>query len=171
MNKTVYIGFGSNLKGSKHCIKDQISSALEVISASFKIEIISVSSLYESKPIGFEDQPNFINAVIKARTYLCPFGLLKFLQNIERDHERERQITWGPRTLDLDILMYDNVKIETRNLSIPHPSMFKRAFVMFPLREIDPELSIFNSQNIGEILEKLQNQSIFKITEQSWWRI
>ena len=66
MNKTVYIGFGSNLKGSKHCIKDQISSALEVISASFKIEIISVSSLYESKPIGFEDQPNFINAVIKA---------------------------------------------------------------------------------------------------------
>ena len=109
MNKTVYIGFGSNLKGSKHCIKDQISSALEVISASFKIEIISVSSLYESKPIGFEDQPNFINAVIKARTYLCPFGLLKFLQNIERNHEREREITWGPRTLDLDILMYENV--------------------------------------------------------------
>ena len=171
MNKTVYIGFGSNLKGSKHCIKDQISSALEVISASLKIEIISVSSLYESKPIGFEDQPNFINAVVKARTCLCPFGLLKFLQNIERDHEREREITWGPRTLDLDILMYENVKIETRNLSIPHPRMFKRAFVMFPLREIDPELSIFNSQNIGEILEKLSNQSIFKITEQSWWRI
>ena len=171
MNKTVYIGFCSNLKGSKHCIKDQISSALEVISTSFKIEIISVSSLYESKPIGFEDQPNFINAVIKAITYLCPFGLLTFLQNIERNHEREREITWGPRTLDLDILMYENVKIETRNLSIPHPRMFKRAFVMFPLREIDPELSIFNSQNIGEILEKLSNQSIFKITEQSWWRI
>ena len=171
MNRTVYIGFGSNLKGSKHCIKDQISNALEVISTSFKIEIISVSSLYESKPIGFEDQPNFINAVIKARTYLCPFGLLKFLQNIERNHEREREITWGPRTLDLDILMYENVKIETRNLSIPHPRMFKRAFVMFPLREIDPELSIFNSQHVGEILEKLQNQSIFKITEQSWWRV
>ena len=119
MNKTVYIGLGSNLKGSKHCIKDQISSALEVISASFKIEIISVSSLYESKPIGFEDQPNFLNAVIKASTDLCPIGLLKFQQNIEPEHERERQITWGPRTLDLDILMYDNVKIETRNLSIP----------------------------------------------------
>ena len=67
--------------------------------------------------------------------------------------------------------MYEKVKIETRNLSIPHPRMFKRAFVMFPLREIDPELSIFNSQNIGEILEKLSNQSIFKVTEQSWWRI
>ena len=134
---------------------------------------MSVSSLYKSKPIGLTNQPDFINAVIKVKTNFCPKSLLEVLQGFEKMQGRERIIHWGPRTIDLDILIYENLKVSSQNLTIPHPRMFQRAFVMLPLVEIEPSFGEIYGYKSSNILESLTNQSIVKIIDNNWedWRV
>ena len=102
--------------------------------------IPSVSSLYETEPVGREDQADFINCVVKAETGLSPSGLLVYVQSIEHKFGRIREEKWGPRIIDLDILLYDDLIIETEELTIPHPMMHLRRFVLLPLSEIARDL-------------------------------
>ncbi|MFS0577321.1 2-amino-4-hydroxy-6-hydroxymethyldihydropteridine diphosphokinase [Sporosarcina sp. 179-K 3D1 HS] len=105
------------------------------------IEVVAVSSIYETAPIGFIGQADFLNMAVKIQTSLDPHTLLNVCQQIESDLGRKRLIRWGPRTIDLDILLYNNENIESENLIIPHPRMLERAFVLVPLFEIAPELA------------------------------
>lgn len=128
----VYIGVGSNL-GDK---RENIFKALEMLNQASEIEINKCSSIYKTKPFGHIRQPDFFNAAWEVETALQPEILLAVLKNIERKIGRKKTFRWGPRVIDLDILTYGNKKIKTKNLTVPHPEMQHRDFVLQPLREI-----------------------------------
>ncbi len=137
LEHTVFIGLGSNINSPKQ----QVIQALQEIHTSKEIFVQACSHLYESVPMGPQDQPNFINAVCKAATSLSPSGLLDKLQEIESLHNRVRTAEkWGPRTLDLDVLMYNQEKISNERLILPHYGMHEREFVLIPMFEIQPDL-------------------------------
>ncbi len=129
-----YIGIGSNV-GERI---DNCAQAVRQIS-NFA-NIVSVSSLYETEPVDKEDQPDFINCAVKIETALYPLDLLESIQSVEDRMGRRREERWGPRVIDLDIIFYDNLVIETEKLTIPHPRAHLRRFVLLPISEIDPEL-------------------------------
>ncbi len=136
MNKQAYLGLGSNI-GNKAA---NIRSAIQTLKQTPGIHLRRISSLYATAPIGKEDQPTFINAAVSIDTLLSPFELLHILQQIENVHKRQRTVHWGPRTLDLDLLLYASQIIDSPSLQIPHPYLTERSFVLVPLNEIEPDL-------------------------------
>ena len=134
MTQRVFIGLGSNL-GER---ENFLSRAL----ASFppKIFVEKRSSIYETEPWGYENQNRFLNQVVEVETDLSPEDLLKSLKRIEKNLGREKTFRYGPRRIDLDILLYDDQIMQTSLLTIPHPKMPERAFVLIPLKEIAPDL-------------------------------
>lgn len=133
-----YIGLGSNLSEPKR----QLASALEALAQLPATRVRAVSSFYRSAPIGFADQPDFVNAVALVETMLASQSLLERLLAIEKRHGRIRGQRDGPRTLDLDLLAYGNAKCDEPGLTLPHPRMHERAFVLVPLAEISPDFDI-----------------------------
>lgn len=127
-----YLGLGSNI-GDR---KQQLLKAIDLIGNIKGIKVTKQSSIYETAPIGYTDRPNFLNLCLEIETELSPQQLLKHCLDIEQQLHRVREIRWGPRTLDIDILLYSDNIIETDNLSIPHPRMQERAFVLIPLNDI-----------------------------------
>ena len=132
---TAYIGLGANLGDREANIKEALSEL-----ARSGCKPIRVSSIYETAPVGFSDQPDFLNAVAELETSLRPRELLAVLGKIERRIGREETFKWGPRTIDLDILLYGDQTLAEDSLEIPHPEMHRRAFVLTPLAEIAPEV-------------------------------
>ena len=131
----VYLGMGSNLGKREHYIQ----SAIAQLSPNY-IDVWQISSFLETNPVDGPPQGKFLNIVVQAWTPLTPEDLLTRLQDIEKNLGRERTVVNGPRTIDIDILLYDDIKLNLPNLIIPHPRMFERDFVMTPLKEIAPEL-------------------------------
>jgi len=131
-----YLGLGSNLGDREENIRRAISTMAEHP----QIEILKVSSMYETTPVGFKDQPDFINAVVLIETSLSPRELSDTVHKIEDSLGRKRTFRWGPRVIDIDILLYGNETIDEEGLKIPHPMMMARRFVMEPLAEIAPDL-------------------------------
>ena len=127
-----YLAVGSNLGNRRKNIK----KALDYLAKTKGIKIEKASRIYETKAIGGVAQGKFLNAAIKIKTSLTPQLLLKTVKNIEKDLGRKKTVRWGPREIDLDILLYGNKFIKIKNLVIPHPRMFAREFVLKPLREI-----------------------------------
>lgn len=144
----VYIGLGSNLQNPLQ----QIKTAINDVQSLAGVTIITVSSLYQSPPMGPADQPDYINAVISLETSLSPHQLLDALQSVEQLHGRERKRHWGERTLDLDILLYGDQILDDERLTIPHPGMHERAFVLYPLAEIAPDIEIPGIGALQQIL-------------------
>ncbi len=134
----VFAGLGSNVDDRETYIRE----ALAAIRRIDRTCILHASSLYESEPWGYRDQQAFLNQVIALETPLDPMVLLKSFQCIESDLGRIRERVWGPRTIDIDILLFDDLIIRTPELQIPHPLLARRRFVLIPLAEIDPELRI-----------------------------
>ena len=128
----VYLGIGSN----KNHPYFRINTVLKQINRIKSTNIVKKSSLYVTKPLGPQVQPNFINSVIEIRTSLEPIDLLDELQNLERLHNRKKTKRWGPRSMDIDILIYNNLIMNTDKLIIPHPGLEYRDFVLIPLYEI-----------------------------------
>ena len=149
-----FIGLGSNLG-------DRVGNIQKAIGEISKLGYVStVSSLYETEPVGVENQPDFINCVIKLEISLSPYGLLVSLQSIEKGlgRERERREKWEPRTIDLDIIFYDDLVIETHGLTIPHPRAHLRRFVLEPLCEIAPDfIHPTLKVTVSKLLEGLAN--------------
>ncbi len=146
LKEHVYIGIGSNLGDSEQ----QAADAFEAIGNLEGTRLLKTSSLYASKPMGPQDQPDYINAVCLIETTLKPHSLLKQLQSIELECGRERKgDRWGPRTLDLDILLYGSEHIDTADLIIPHYGMAEREFVMVPLFEIAPTMVMKDGKPIA----------------------
>lgn len=133
---TAYISIGSNIGDRLHHLMEAVRS----LHSHEKIEVSDVSSIYETAPVGYTDQANFLNLVVSVETFLDPYELLSACQHIENGLGRVRDIRWGPRTVDLDILLYNNDNIEAENLTVPHPRMGERAFVLVPLLEIVPTI-------------------------------
>ena len=147
------IGLGSNLDNPR----DQVVDALQELSETDGIRLLARSSLYLSEPLGPQDQPDFINAAAAIETTLEPLSLLEVLQAIEQRHGRKRERHWGPRTLDLDLLLYDDEQIRHPDLIVPHPAIAERSFVLLPLQEIAPGLVIPGLGSVESLLEKLGN--------------
>lgn len=142
-----YIGLGSNLENPRQ----QIRTAIEDICQLQQLSAVACSSLYQSPPMGPQDQPDYINAVLAVDTSLSAHALLDALQQIEQKHGRVRKRHWGERTLDLDILLYGDAVIDDERLKVPHPGIAERAFVVYPLAEIAAELVIPELGKLSQI--------------------
>lgn len=149
-----YIGFGSNIDDRL----SYIQNAIKVLSETEEITLQKVSSLYNTSPIGYEAQQDFLNGVLSIKTDLSPHDLLNTLKQIETEVGRQVRIRWGPREIDMDILIYDDVSCQTANLTVPHPEMHLRRFVLVPLAEIAPDLvhPVFD-ETIQTLLEHLED--------------
>jgi 2-amino-4-hydroxy-6-hydroxymethyldihydropteridine diphosphokinase len=135
----VLVGLGSNLDGPAN----QVETAFGLLEAIDRTTVVAKSSLYRSTPFGGIEQPDFVNAAALLRTELAPRALLEELQAIERARGRERgELQWGPRVLDLDLLVYDGIALDEPGLTVPHPGIAARNFVLLPLREIAPDFRI-----------------------------
>ena len=154
--KTVYLSLGSNV-GDR---EDHLRSALERLEAA-DVRIVRRSAVYETEPQGLPDQPWFLNMVVEAETELFPMQLLARIHSIERDLGRERLTPKGPRTIDIDILLYGHAVIRTTTLEIPHPRMTDRRFVLEPLAGIAPDLRHpVVGKTIRELLARAQDQQV-----------
>ncbi|MCI2284885.1 2-amino-4-hydroxy-6-hydroxymethyldihydropteridine diphosphokinase [Colwellia sp. MSW7] len=159
--KIAYIGLGSNLSGPVEQIKQAIKK-VEIIPHS---RLLSVSSLYLSKPMGPQDQDDYINAVLALETSLCAIELLNSLQSIENNAGRVRKENrWGARILDLDIILFGNEIINTDRLTIPHYGMSEREFVLLPLAEIAPKLILPNGDSLEDLSQKIAKNSMVKLS-------
>ena len=155
----VYIALGSNMAGPH----DQLDRALKSLSSIPEVQIVAVSDRYKTPAIG-PSQPDYINAAAQLMTTLSPESLLDTLQSIEQQQERVRTVRWGPRTLDLDILLYDNIVQDTQRLTIPHPRMAERAFVLLPLADINRDLALPCGKTVSQLLANCSVQGIVKST-------
>ena len=160
---TVYIGLGANIDGPI----EQIHIALRTLKTLPETQLIRCSSLYGSAPLGPEDQPDYVNAVAELETTLAPLDLLDALQAIEKIQGRIKHRHWGERCIDLDILLYGNETLNSERLNLPHHEMANRSFVVTPLLEIAPDLTLPDGQRLSQIqpefdgdLHKLQSPVI-----------
>ena len=158
-----YIALGSNLAGNLDSSTSQVIRALQAIDKLPKTKLIKASSLYKSVPIGYVDQPDFINAAAEISTELSAVELLEAILNIENQAGRNRLFANAPRVLDCDLLLYDDIKMVTEKLTLPHPRMFERGFVLLPLAEISPHLASPSGESIVKLALQHQNQGIKKI--------
>ena len=149
-----YVGLGSNLGRRER----NIEAALNALQTTRGVEVVAISSLYETDPVGGpEEQPRFINAAAHVRTTLGPARLLAVCNQIEDALGRQREIRWGPRTIDVDLLIYDREIRADPELTLPHPLLHERRFVLEPLAEIAPDLlHPVLQMTVGELLEKLE---------------
>ena len=155
----IFIALGSNLENPKEQVKNGVLSIKKING----VKILKESKLYETPPVGILDQPNFINAVIKIESDLDPHKLLYKLLNIENFAGRVRIDKNGPRTLDLDILLFDDLILNENNLIIPHPRMHERLFVLTPLNDIDSNIVLPIHGPIKHIIKILASENINRI--------
>jgi 2-amino-4-hydroxy-6-hydroxymethyldihydropteridine diphosphokinase len=157
-----YIGIGSN---QQQPIK-QAQQAIEALKNLPKSQVTACSSLYCSTPMGPQDQPDYINAVVEIKTQLSAIELLDALQEIEQNQGRVRKDNrWGPRTLDLDIILYNNQQIQCERLTIPHYGMHEREFVLYPLLEIAANLTLPNGTHISQLAALCDKNGLTTISD------
>jgi 2-amino-4-hydroxy-6-hydroxymethyldihydropteridine diphosphokinase len=142
-----YVGFGSNLGERERTIRE----------AARALGVLRLSTLRETEPWGVTGQPLYVNAVGELETTEPPRELLQRLLDVERSHGRARQERWGPRTLDLDLLLYGDAELDEPGLTVPHPRLHERAFVLEPLAELVPDLNVPGKARVRDLLAKLQS--------------
>jgi len=164
-----FIGLGSNLGNERNGIfespKQQLLNAIQSIDNQTTIHLLKTSHFYQTQAIGPGDQPDYINAAIKIETSLSANQLLLALQSIENHQGRVRKERWGARTLDLDILVFDQLIENSEQLILPHPRAHERAFVLAPLNDLDPNLVIPKRGNISSLLANCSMQGIVKLND------
>jgi len=160
----VYIGLGSNLSSHSGSNTESplqhVSAAIQALDKIESTRMKHSSSLYKSKPVGPQDQDDYVNAVVELETELPALELLDAIQVIENEHGRVRNERWGPRTLDLDILMFGDDVIQNERLTIPHAEMTNRAFVLVPLAEINASCVIPENGLISDLLSVLDQEGL-----------
>jgi 2-amino-4-hydroxy-6-hydroxymethyldihydropteridine diphosphokinase len=157
--KTVYLGLGSNLGDRRHRLQQAIFAL-----ASPRLHIRRLSPVYETEPMDLPRQPWFLNLVAEAETELFPMQLLRWTRQVEHRLGRRRVTPKGPRTIDIDILLFSNAVVHRPSLQIPHPRLHQRRFVLAPLADLAPDLRApLTGKNIRELLAELTGQSVHKI--------
>ncbi|MES1982739.1 MAG: 2-amino-4-hydroxy-6-hydroxymethyldihydropteridine diphosphokinase [Pseudomonadota bacterium] len=157
----VFAGLGSNLDDPR----SQVLQAFQALSALPHIKVAQRSSLYRSAPVGYPDQPDFINAVVRLETSLSPRALLDAMLRLEQTHGRTREFRNAPRTLDIDLLLYDDLQQHEHGLTLPHPQMHLRAFVLCPLLEIAPDCVIPGIGKAAVALQSCPPQRLEKVAD------
>ena len=158
--RCAYVGLGSNLADPAH----QVLTAFDGLAALSDTRLDARSALFRSAPMGPQDQPAYINAAAKLFTILEPDALLDGLQAIERAQGRDRTgPRWGPRILDLDLLLYENLSLETARLILPHPGLTERNFVVYPLAQIAPGLVLPGGQRLADLRERLGQEGLEQV--------
>ncbi|TMI74675.1 MAG: 2-amino-4-hydroxy-6-hydroxymethyldihydropteridine diphosphokinase [Bacillati bacterium ANGP1] len=155
-----YLGLGSN-QGDRVAL---LNAALERLEASGRVRVTKRSSLYETAPVGLTEQPRFVNLAAEVETDLDPLDLLELVLAAERDLGRVRTNRWRPRTVDIDILMYDDVQVDTPVLAIPHPEMTRRRFVLEPLLEVAPDAALPDGRRLASFLPEVRDQDVQKVS-------
>ena len=150
-----FLSLGSNM-GDR---LEYLSKAIDKIAEIQGCNILNKSRVYETEPWGYENQEAFLNLCISVETYLSPYELLESLQTIELELDRVRKIHWGPRTIDIDILLFDDIICEDDKLTIPHPRMSERAFVLIPLYDIEKNL-IIDGIKLEDLINKIDTRGI-----------
>lgn len=158
MNHKVFLSLGSNIGDRLSYLKN----ALKLIEEHQDFTTLRVSSFYETDPVGYVDQDPFLNCVLEVETDLTPYKVLEQCMGIEQILERKRIIRWGPRTIDIDILLYDELTMNDDELTIPHPRMSERAFVLIPLYEIWNE-GMINQRSLKDHIERVDTKGIRKL--------
>lgn len=164
---TAYLGLGSNL-GDR---RDYLRRAVALLNDSAQCEVTAASSLYVTEPLGYTDQPEFVNAVVEISTALAPQGLLELCSSVEQTLGRVRTIRWGPRVIDIDILIYSGVCVDDKDLVVPHPRMMERAFVLVPLAEIAPGLVLPGGLTAAEAAQRVDRSGIRTVMDNTWSRL
>jgi len=163
LKKTVYLSLGSNLGDREKNLRDAIAAL-----PTSGVQVIKLSSVYETAPVDFLDQPWFLNCALQAQSDLPPADLLTALRAIETQMGSRKPIPKGPRLIDLDILLYENEIIDTPNLQIPHPRMHLRRFVLQPLAEIAPDLRHpISNFTVSQLLASSPDKSAVRLSKQS----
>jgi 2-amino-4-hydroxy-6-hydroxymethyldihydropteridine diphosphokinase len=146
-----YVGLGANLGDREATLR----RAVDLLGAEPGVEVVAVSTLRETEPVGYLDQPRFLNGAVAVETELEPGELLARLLAVEQELGRERTgPRYGPRTVDLDLLLYGDRVVDEPGLSVPHPRLAERPFALEPLAELDPELSLPDGRRVGELLAR-----------------
>ncbi|MCK4233813.1 2-amino-4-hydroxy-6-hydroxymethyldihydropteridine diphosphokinase [candidate division WOR-3 bacterium] len=155
IKKTVYIAIGSN-RGSK---RENLHKSLEYLMKIEKTDVISISPFYDTEPYGYKEQPQFLNGVAKIKTTLLPLMLLKELKRIEKKMGRENGERWRQRIIDLDILFYNCIIFNNKDLVIPHPDLHNRSFVLKPMNDLNPDFKhpVFK-KTVRQLLEELHGK-------------
>lgn len=155
----VFVGLGANLEDPLR----QVRQAIRELHDIERTQVLTVSSLYRSAPVGYADQPDFINAVAKLESQLTARELLDALHVIENRHGRRRSKRNAPRTLDLDLLLYGTSVLSEDGLILPHPRMHERAFVLLPLAEIAPDARVPGHPGLSQLLEQVDRSNVVKL--------
>lgn len=150
----VYLSIGTNI-GERY---ENLQRAIELLMEKEGVEVVRISSVYETAAVGFTDQADFLNIAVYVRTSSSSSEMLKICQSVENELGRVREFRWGPRIIDLDILLYNHENIETESLLVPHPRMYERAFVLVPLIEITPTPYGEQLQRAHEMLQQMNDQ-------------
>lgn len=158
-----YLALGSNLGDSLVLLKD----AVTLLSNEKNIIVSNKSKIYETEPYGGVSQDNFLNAVVKIETSLTPIELLDVIQEIEIKLGRERIIRWGPRTIDIDILLMEGIEMTSERLNIPHIELVKRSFVLIPLKDVYENKTLFG-ESIDQLIEDTGNKDDVWQSKESW---
>jgi 2-amino-4-hydroxy-6-hydroxymethyldihydropteridine diphosphokinase len=144
-----------------------LKDAISKIEESDRITINEISSVYETPPVGYKNQGSFLNLVIEIDTTLVPQDLLEYILSVEDQMGRTREVKWGPRNIDIDILLYDNQLIQSNHLTVPHPRLHQRKFVLIPLAEIAPRLLHPQlKKSVKELLEGCEDKSEVRLTSE-----
>lgn len=159
------MSIGSNVGDREGYLKSALN---ELTKNSVIIE--KVSPIYETEPVGYKEQGKFLNAVVLAKTELMPHELLKAINIVEKKLGRERLIRWGPRTIDIDILLYGDVTINDDDLKIPHERMWERAFVLVPLNDIAPNI-VKGGMKLSDIVELLPDKIGVRMYKRDWYKV
>ncbi len=160
----VYLGLGGNV-GRR---EEMLALAVAGLDAHPAVRVRSRSSLYETEPVGPADQSWYLNAVLGAETSLPPVELLALCKQIERDLGREQGVRWGPRPIDIDILLIGDSRISTGRLVVPHPELKNRAFVLVPLAEIAPSLVLPGGDTAAAVLSRLVDSHQVRLYRKNW---
>jgi 2-amino-4-hydroxy-6-hydroxymethyldihydropteridine diphosphokinase len=158
------IGLGSNLGDRRARLSEAVRRLGEAGT------LVAVSSLYETAPVGGPEQGPFLNAVAVLDTHLAPRALLDFCLGLERQAGRRRRVRWGPRTLDLDVLLYERVAVNEPGLQVPHPRLTVRRFVLEPLAEVWPEAALPDGTPAAGLLAGVADQEVAAAFGPGWWR-
>ncbi|EGD50630.1 2-amino-4-hydroxy-6-hydroxymethyldihydropteridine pyrophosphokinase [Thermoanaerobacter ethanolicus JW 200] len=160
----VYLSLGSNLGDREENLKRAV----------FELEhwegiiLKKLSPIYETKPVGYLNQDMFLNIAVEVETNIGPYDLLKVVNEIEKKLKRQRLIRWGPRTIDIDILLYDDIELNDEVLTIPHPRMWERAFVLIPLSDINPFIKK-GDVYIKDLIAELPDKEGVKLYKENWY--
>lgn len=164
-SETAFLGLGGNVGRPDLAM----AAALQALDADPGTRVDAVSSLWRTPPWGVTDQPDFLNAVARITTAMTPHELLAFCLDQERAMHRVRDRRWGPRPIDIDILLYGDAVVTEPNLTIPHPRIAERAFILVPLEEVAPDLRV-GGEAISDLARKADASGMMRVGGPDWWR-